>query len=313
MNARPAPPPLPERNFGNKAQYGFFHHLIRLAGIRLSRPVLALVVLWYTLLPHGRRRSLPYIERRFGPADWTRRLRQVWKQQHCFGTLLLERLMLRITGRGGMLYEKEPSGRLKTLMDRGRGLVVLSAHVGGWQGAVGGLRFLDRPVNILQYRADHHGDQHFFRYGAEEGGAPVRCINVADYFGGMLEAHAALGRGEVVCLMGDRIFQPGEPAVDLPFLGKPARFPVGAYRLAAISGAPIAVIFILRGDHGPENSPHPGGENLYLRLAGIIEPVKRNARSADAWKDEAAAYVRHLESVVREHPYQFFNFYDMWR
>ncbi len=304
--------PLPGRNFGNKAQYGFFHLLLRAAGTRISRLILALVVLWYTVLPHGRKRAVPYLERRFGPAPFLTRLRQVWNLQHRFGVLLLERLMLRVTGKGGVLYDDAVGEKLKALIARGKGLIVFSAHVGGWQGAVAGLRFLDKPVNILQYRADHHGDQHFFRHEGE-GPAPVRIINVAEAFGGMVDARAALARGEVVCMMGDRLFHPKEPAVDLPFLGKNVRFPVGGYRMAALANAPIAVLFVLRGDHGPEDSPHPGGENLYLHLAGVIEPEKRASRAPEAWKDDAAAYVALLEGVVREHPYQFFNFYDMWQ
>ncbi len=302
---------LAGRNFGNKAQYGIFHLLIRLAGIRVGRLLLVPVVLWYTLLPHGRKRSLPYLARRFGPASPTARLRQVWKMQYSFGTLLLERLIQRATGRGGALYDETVGEKLLALLGRGRGLIVLSGHVGGWQAAVAGLSFLGRPINILQHRDTHHGDQHFFRHDENEA-APVRFINVAEAFGGMVEARAALRRGEVVCMMGDRLFSPKEPAVGLPFLGQCARFPVSGYRLAALTEAPMAVLFVLRDCYGPENSPHPGGENLHLRLAGVIEPEKKTSRASEAWGGEAAAYVRMLEDLIRNHPYQFFNFYNMW-
>lgn len=141
---------------------------------------------------------------------------------------------------------------------------------------------------------------------------PIRFINVADSFGGMLDAHAALGRGEIVCLMGDRLFSPKEPALALPFLGEAALFPVGAYRLAALSDAPMAVLFVLREEYGPESSPYPCGENLGLRLAGIIEPERSASRKAETWRDACMVYIRHLEAVVRDYPYQFFNFYDIW-
>ena len=305
--------PLPQRNFGNKAQYGFFDLLLRTAGIRMGRLILALVIAWYTVLPHGRTRCLPYLTRRFGPAPWFTRLGQIWNMQHLFGTLLLERLMLRVSGRGGVKYDDAAGQRLKTLVARGKGLVVFSAHVGGWQGAVEGLRFLGKPVNILQYRADHHGDQHFFQPGDTQSQLPpIRFINVAEQFGGMIDARAALARGEIVCMMADRLFHPAEPALDLPFLGKPVRFPISGYRMAALAGAPIAVVFVLRGEHGPETSPHPNGENLYLHLAGVIEPEPKKNRSPEAWKTEAETYVQMLEAVVRKHPYQFYNFYDMW-
>ena len=48
----------------------------------------------------------------------------------------------------------------------------------------------------------------------------------------------------LVAMLGDRSY--GSPAVRVPFLGGTASFPVGAYVLAALAGAPLVQVFSLR-------------------------------------------------------------------
>ena len=64
-----------------------------------------------------------------------------------------------------------------------------------------------------------------------------------------LELMAALRRGEVVALQGDRALG-NRGDISVPFFGRPAPFPVGPFRLASASGAPIVPAFCtLDADH----------------------------------------------------------------
>jgi predicted LPLAT superfamily acyltransferase len=49
-----------------------------------------------------------------------------------------------------------------------------------------------------------------------------------------------------------------------------------------------------------------------LQLAKIIRVPANLGRSAKAYLPYALEFVEALEQFVSEHPYQFFNFYDMW-
>ncbi len=297
----------PPKNFGSALQYGIFACLLRFPGLGFCRLLLRLVVGWYTLLPHGRRRGLPYLSRRFGAAGFGKRLRQSWNLNHLFGTVLLERLYLDSSGRGGVLAREDDSRALRGLLDHGRGLILLSAHVGGWQGAAQGLGFLGRTVNILQYRTRNHGDQRVFVSGGR--GAAVRVIPMQSGFGGLVDVHAALSRGEVACLMGDRVMG-REKSCAVPFLGGNVRLPLAPYRLAALADCALVFAFVLRENFGPENSPHPHGANLRLHLARVFPPPSQGGMPPA--EGMAAAFARELEAVVTRHPYQFFNFYDIW-
>ena len=309
--SRTIPPgavPRPEKNFGNTLQYGIFQALLRCGGIYPARILLLLVVAWYTLFPYARRRGMPYLARRFGKLPLTLRIRRAWQHYHSFGTILLERLLFSLTDRGGVTTSTDDATILANLVAE-KGLIILSAHVGGWQGAINSLTFLDRPVNILQDKAPRHSDQKYFTHHAK---FPVRLIDANGPFGGLVDAHAALRRNELLCIMGDRLVSPAERQVVVSFLGGPARFPSTAYHLSSLAQTPIAVVFVMREPYGPEQSPHPGGENLRLHLARVFAPLPREARSRESHAATAQIFALELERMARQYPFQFFNFYDMW-
>jgi predicted LPLAT superfamily acyltransferase len=55
-----------------------------------------------------------------------------------------------------------------------------------------------------------------------------------------------------------------------------------------------------------------GPATYRMVLAGTLRVPERAGRAPQGYRPFAEAYVRLLEACVREHPFQFFNFYDMW-
>lgn len=306
MNQEPtAPPRWSSRSIANRFQHGFFYALIRLGGRRPAYAFLRLVAAWYTLLrPSVRQRSLPYLRRRFPGATPLQLLRHGYHLSCRFGEVLIDRACLGILGpTAGQARFTKGREDLPALLQEGRGCILLGAHVGCWQVAMAGIDFLRTPVNMLLHREPGDLDRHWFEHRGED--TPFRLIDPAGPLGGAVETAAALRRGEVLCLMGDRVGPSGEPArgtLSLPFLGAPAPFPVSAFRLAAATGAPVAVLLT-----------HACGPGEYeLELAGVIRVPGPLAREPEACAPYLRQYVALLEDYCRRHPYQFFNFYDMW-
>jgi predicted LPLAT superfamily acyltransferase len=50
-----------------------------------------------------------------------------------------------------------------------------------------------------------------------------------------------------------------------------------------------------------------------LTFAGAIEPPAEAAGPPDTFRPEAQRFAAALEGYVGEHPYQFFNFFDLWQ
>lgn len=58
--------------------------------------------------------------------------------------------------------------------------------------------------------------------------------------------------------------------------------------------------------------PFEQGCRTRLQLARVIRVPANLGRKPAAYLPYAREFSRALEAFVAEHPYQFFNFYDMW-
>lgn len=289
------------RSIGSGWQHQIFYALIRLGGRQGAYALLVVVVLYYTLLrPSVRARSAPYLKRRFPGHSPLARLWDSYRLNLGIGRILVDRAVLGILGAGSVKVSPAGGNELKALLDEGRGLLLVTAHVGCWQLAMDSLRTLDAPVSLLMHRAEGDLDRQYFEHG--EGSAPYRIIDPAGYLGGTLEMLQVLKDRQVLCIMGDRIMGGESGRVSVDFLGAPVEFPFSPYKLASATGAPVAVIF-----------PYRAGEGEYaLRIARVIRVPAELGRSSQGYRPFAVEFAAALEGFVAEHPYQFFNFFDMW-
>lgn len=259
------------------------------------------MALYYVMLrPSVRRRSSYYLKRRFSGHCALHRLWDGYRLNLGIGRILVDRAVLGILGPGELDVSLEGRETLAELLAEGRGLVLVTAHVGSWQLAMSSLSALDIPVNILMHREAGDLDRHFFEHGG--GGAPYRIIDPAGSLGGSLEMLQVLKHGEVLCIMGDRVMGGEGSTVGVDFLGAPIEIPFSPYLLASATGAPAAVIF-----------PYLDGEGRYaLKVARTIRVPSQLGRKAEAYRRYAAEFAGALERFVDEYPYQFFNFFDLW-
>ena len=132
-------------------------------------------------------------------------------------------------------------------------------------------------------------------------GPRPRIIDVGSDSLASLEMVRALREGQVLALQGDRHID--HHVVKVRFLGREAPFPVGPFMLAAISGAPLIATFSLQ--VGPASYRFFAKPPLQLAFA-------RGQSREDQLKAWVEPYVSELEAVVRQYPYQWFNFYDFW-
>ncbi|EMG38317.1 putative acyltransferase [Desulfocurvibacter africanus PCS] len=287
------------RSVGARWQHQFFYLLIRLGGRWSAYLFARLVVGWYMLLrPDLRERCRPYLARRF-PGEGAN-FRQSFKLSYALAQAIIDRAMVGILDPGRLKVEFRGREKLTPLMEARQGFILMGAHVGCWQAAMSAIGFLGMPVNMLITREAGDVDRHWFEH--RKGDMPFKIIDPSGYLGGTLDMIAALKNGEVVCVMGDRTFGSEGSALALPFLGEPAQFPVSAYKLASATGAPVVVML----------SHKSGPDSYVLEIARIINVPERLPRGRAGVAPYARQFVQALEAFVGEHPYQFFNFFDMW-
>lgn len=286
------------RSLGSNFQHRIFYQLVRWRALALARCLLRVVVFYYTLLPGVRRRCHPYLRRRFPGARGTAMFGHAYRLYLNFGQILLDRSIAGITGRFPIRRGGETVARLREVLNEGHGCIVLTAHLGGWQLGLAGLETLETSVHVVQRRDPGDVDKHYFEHG---GGRTVRVIDAGRPLETALAASTVLRRNELLCMMGDRA--PDEAAVArVPFWGGVIAVPLTAYALASTTGAPLALVFNVRGHEGLTR-PHWGG---LMRI-----PPGLGRKPAEL-RPFALRFVETLEEMTRLYPHQFFNFYDMW-
>jgi predicted LPLAT superfamily acyltransferase len=124
----------------------------------------------------------------------------------------------------------------------------------------------------------------------------------ADSEGAMIGILAALRRKEIVCIAGDRVLHRGQ-STTADFLGAPALFSKGPFLVAAIAQVPLIPIFTLK--TGPRQYRFQAWKPF------LFDTVGKEGRDK-AIGEAISAYAGILEKVVREHPEQWYNFYDFW-
>lgn len=293
--------PWTSRSLGSAFQHRIFYAVIRLGGRRLAYLILVFVAAWYTFFrPAVRRRSTFYLARRFPKSSLLQALLHSYRLTFALGKVLVDRAVIGILGPDKLKCSLSERDKLKALLDEGHGLILVTSHVGCWQLGMASLGRLEAKINLLIHREAGDVDRHFFEHGDQP--PPYRIIDPAGYLGGTLEMLQVLNNRELLCIMGDRVMGGKGSTIAVDFLGGKIHIPFSPYKLASATGAPIAVVFSLQ----------TGPDSFALRVARIIRVPENLGRDPAAYHAFAAEYIQALEQFVEDHPFQFFNFFDMW-
>lgn len=185
----------------------------------------------------------------------------------------------------------EGDEHLLAAVAEGRGLVLVTAHLGNWE--LGGRLLaarLRRPTHVVVAAEADPRVERFLRGGP----SPVRFVRRGDPTA-MVPLVAALRRGEIVALQGDRALGTrGDVLVD--FFGEPAPFPLGPFVLGRAAAVPVVPAFCLL-------------DRDLRYMVVIARPIHVTANGEAA---ALAQWVAVLEAMIHRAPEQWFNFFDVW-
>ena len=179
----------------------------------------------------------------------------------------------------------------------GRGFLLVTGHVGNWEmGAVTLRRHRLVPAVVGQRELDP-GVQEMRQQLRERLG--VESIDIGGSMATAFKVRAAVDRGRAVALLVDRAYP--EDEVIVPFFGRPTPFLRSPALLARFCGCEILPGFFLR-----------DGDGSYFNVWGsplVSDPALSPDEDARRIMSRVAG---DLESVIRRHPTQWFNFYGFW-
>jgi predicted LPLAT superfamily acyltransferase len=280
-----------EPGIGGNWQQKFFYWLMRLGGKSRGYHMANIVTFWYVLFyPSIRRRCSFYLNRRFPRRRWFDTYRLV----RTYGRTLVDMMVLQMFGPDSVGHESPDHDRLSSLCAGERGFVLLHAHVGCWQIGMSTLKEFSKKVSIVMIPEART---------VELFGSNARVIDPREGLQSVMAMTEALLSGEIVAMMGDRLFGSDQNAVPVKFLGGRALFPVTPFRLASAAQVPVVVMTVPK-----------IGANLYsMRLTKIIEVPPNLGRATEPYAPYAQQFADCIEQFTRDFPWQYHNFFDLWR
>lgn len=258
-------------------------------------------VLWYFIVkPEGRRAAAILHHRLEKRGQVFAPLLFGFRQARMFSKIILDNMYLGLFGGQKFIIEEKGTEILLEQLRQGKGLILLSAHMGNWHLAVNFLSNTNTPVHLViddvrqeevrrQMDLAKSMSAHLTVHGAEAGA------------GLAFELCAALKRGEVVIIAGDRAGTKGR-RVKVPFLGKEAWFPTAALALAATVNAPVCAALTFR-------------ESTRRYTCFGVGPltVPNTASKPERIDAMLREFIAAIEMYLRKYPTQWFNFYDFWK
>ncbi|HMZ01235.1 MAG TPA: acyl-CoA synthetase [Burkholderiaceae bacterium] len=292
------------RERSNLATLRLMRWIATALGRRVARVVLWPIALYFLVFGGAAARaSRDYLARVLGrPPRWVERYRHI----HHFAATVLDRVYLLM----GQLhhFDLQVSGMdaFDALLLDGEGVLLIGAHLGSFEAlrAIGQQR---RGLRIAMVMYEDNARQINATLQAIAPDARLHVIALGR-LEAMLQLREWLDGGGVAGMLGDRTL-PGSAqrshSHTLDFLGQPARFADGPFRLAALLRRPVLFMTGL----------YQGGSGYELRFVPLADFRQRapNAAAQDAAIRAALArYVALLEGLCRESPYNWFNFFDFW-
>ena len=264
-----------------------------LAGRAMLLPVTA----WFLLTGRSARAaSREYLGRAL---DRPARLADVARHFDTFSAAVLDRVFLIADRTERYRITAEGLGLVDTVVAKGRGCVLLGAHLGSFE-VLRSLRHrAPAPVRPVMYRRNAGALTALLDRLAPDLRDSIIEIGDPD---SMLRVKESVDRGEIVGILADR--SPGtHKKVAAPFLGSPAAFPVGPFILAHSVGAPVVLFRAVR----------LGPRRYHVRFEPFADRIvlRRASRDRDL-QDWVGRYAAWLEASCRAHPYNWFNFFPFW-
>ena len=281
-------------SFGQKSLFAI------LAKINVSAlyPILYIVIPFYLLFGRkGYKAISAYFRNRFG-MNGLQAFFATCKNHILFGQVVLDKFALLAGNTEQFSVTVDNVEAFNQAIDQPQGFFVASAHIGNFELAghclhqnkkrMNGIAFGGESETMLKRRAEAFEKSNF------------KLIPVRDDMSHLFAIKQAIEAGDIITIPCDRMF--GSPkSYTCDFLGKPAQFPIGTFRIAAQLDAPVYVVFIMK-EHGRNY-------HGYVRQLMPPENEKSSIKKAEYLGKQ---YVSELETIVKKYPHQWFNYYDFW-
>ncbi|WP_395056737.1 lipid A biosynthesis acyltransferase [Flavobacterium sp.] len=279
---------------GTVLGYKIFVFFIKKAGIKSAYFILYFVAAYYFLFLKKSNRAIFYYFRERLRYSYFKSKKMVFMSYYTFGQTILDKVSISAGMQNRFTYEFDGVELLKKLLREKKGGVLISAHIGNFEIAEHFFGEIDVnfQINLVTTDLEHSAIKNYLEKISKK--SSIKLILIKDDLSHIFEINAALARNELVCFTGDRYFE-GVKSLSEELLGQEAKFPAGPFLIASRLKVPVVFVYVMK-----EKNLH---YHLYTREAQV------NHRNEKALLKE---YTQSLESMLKEYPLQWFNYFDFW-
>ncbi|MCW8838454.1 MAG: lysophospholipid acyltransferase family protein [Thiovulaceae bacterium] len=272
----------------NSLGYSLLLFIYKVLGYKAVSFILNFVALYYVLFA---RKVKVDLESFYNAQNIKLTNKIFFKHIKSFATSLLDRFVSRINPEN-FTYNGVNQEYLDTFKESG-GIVLLS-HFGGWASSTHNLSTKNiPPMNVVMQDNTNKSMQEVEADVKDENKQNVKIIDVNQgAFATNIQIANVLMQGEIVAMMADRVADE-KRKIKVKFFSKDVYINKDPFDIAKRMNKPMIVVHTI-------NKGSREYEARYYKIDSENNTLEENAQN----------YMDILEEVVKEYPYQWYNFYD---
>ena len=177
------------------------------------------------------------------------------------------------------------------------GFVQLSSHIGNYEIAGYSLVAKDKRFNALVFGGEKESVMANRSKLFDENN--IRMIPMKADMSHLFVIDSAISNGEILSMPADRIFG-SQKGFSIKFFGEEAKFPQGPFIMAAVRDVPMLFVAVMKA----------GAKHYHITIRKIETPDTGSSKARA--KLLAVEYAKQLESIVKDNPTQWYNYFDFW-
>jgi predicted LPLAT superfamily acyltransferase len=279
---------------GNVLGYKIFFFTLKTFGLRATYGLLRLVTFYYFLFAWAAvKAQMNYFQQVHGYG----RLKSWWSAYanlNQFGQSLVDKAVVQ-SGQFDKPFEVIRNGEnlIGEALAKGKGVLLISAHVGNWEAAGQLLNKFDTVVNLVMLDAEHERLKEYLSSMMSK--RKLNVIAIKNDLSHVIAIKKAFDNNEIVALHGDR-YTAEHRVIRKDFFNLQAAFPEGPFILSSKFKVPTLYVFCMK--------------EAALKYQFYAFPSGEEGEKAEVLM---ARFVTLLSQKVKEYPFQWYNYYDFWQ
>ena len=231
-------------------------------------------------------------------------LLQVFRHYLYFATVVMDRAYLLRDDLVGFDIESVGEEVAEKMRQGGKGGFLVGAHLGSFEAlrALGRERLEQPRIVMVMYEENARMINEALAALNPDLQQDIIGLGKAD---SMIRVKHALDAGAIVGILADRLLDTESSPADqriISFLGRPAAFPVGPFRMAALLKRPLVLMLGI----------YLGGNRYRLVFEHLYDFTAVTGNRQAAVDEALQIYVKRIEHYSRSYPFNWFNFFDVW-